>query len=148
MIPELRRTNLLVAVCRHLILALAFIPAAYGQPEVRADNTARYAGAGRYDWTVYIVADASALRAIDCVEYTLHPTFTNPKRKVCSGGGKYPFALSESGWGEFNIGIKITFKNGDVRYLDYMLRLKNNDKDGGDAPARRAVPVKQRRKGR
>lgn len=39
------------------------------------------------------------------VVFTLHPSFNNPTRVVDSA----PFELSETGWGEFEIGITIIF---------------------------------------
>ena len=76
-----------------------------------------------WDWTVFIVGDDSTLKEIKCVEYTLHPSFPDPIRKVCIKGptlGK-GFFLSTSGWGTFMIEVKIMFKDGNVRELRHQL---------------------------
>ncbi len=77
-----------------------------------------------WDWTVFIVGDNATLKEIKCVEYTLHPTFPDPVRKICTKGstsGK-GFFLSSSGWGTFIIKVKIMFKDGDVREFKHQLR--------------------------
>jgi len=90
--------------------------------EISASNTSRYIGNGMWDWTVFIKTSPQVLRDIRCVEYTLHSTFPNPIRKVCSiGDERYPFGHSTSGWGIFEIPIKVTFKNGEVRFLKHVL---------------------------
>ncbi len=56
--------------------------AARAQSGVTAGNTSKPAGDGRWDWTVYVTAPPAVLNEIRCVEYTLHPTFPNPIRRV------------------------------------------------------------------
>lgn len=93
--------------------------------ELSASNTSRYVGDGRWDWTVFIVAPREVLQNISCVEYRLHPTFPDPVRKVCQPGHPdLPFGLSTNGWGAFQIDIKVTFKNGEVRALWHVLVLE------------------------
>lgn len=90
--------------------------------QLSAANSSRYVGNGRWDWTVFIKGPPEILKNVSCVEYTLHPSFPKPIRKVCSLGDKdYPFGLSSNGWGVFEISIKVVFKNGDVRPLKHML---------------------------
>ncbi len=91
--------------------------------EIKARNTSRYVGNGKWDWTIFIQASEQVLDDIKCVEYTLHPTFPNPIREECSLGDlRYPFGHSTNGWGTFEIPIKITSKNGTVRSLKYNLK--------------------------
>jgi len=55
------------------------------------------------------------------VEYLLHPTFPNPRRVVFDRQSK--FALRSSGWGRFNLKVKITFKDGTQEDASYFLDL-------------------------
>jgi transcription initiation factor IIF auxiliary subunit len=87
---------------------------------IAIDNTAKYVSSGRYSWTVFVKGDAKSLAQIESVQYTLHPTFTNP---VVWGKGPN-FSYSAVGWGEFNILTKISYK--DKRpptTINYWLRL-------------------------
>ena len=88
-------------------------------------NTSRYDGDGRWDWTVFVRAGNPTLDAIQCVEYTLHPTFPNPVRRVCVRGkdSQQAFALSGNGWGEFTIKVKVFFRDGKQKLLNYPLKL-------------------------
>ena len=64
-----------------------------------------------HKWTVYIrsISNEDLGLVIKRVVFTLHPSFNNPTRVVDSA----PFELSETGWGEFEIGITIIF-HGDA----------------------------------
>ena len=90
--------------------------------EVAVTNTARYVGNGRYTWKMYLVGSDAALNRIRYVEYTLHPSFPNPIRKVTDRNSK--FSLSGNGWGEFSVGVKIISNEGSVTYLNHWLRLQ------------------------
>jgi len=90
---------------------------------VTVSNTSNYLGAGRWDWTIFVDADPDTLRQVECVEYTLHPTFPDPVRKVC-GQPETKFALSSSGWGTFTVKVKILYKNGRVEDLQHQLIFK------------------------
>jgi len=59
----------------------------------------------------------------DKVTYHLHPTFANPTRIL----KKAPFKIEEQGWGEFELGITLTFidKSGD-RKLGHDLNFQQN----------------------
>ena len=84
-------------------------------------NTSRFIGQdvkSLWDWTIYIDTDTSTLSQIECVQYTLHPTFPNPVRKVCDSNN---FSLSTRGWGTFVVGVKILFKNGESQELSHQL---------------------------
>lgn len=64
-----------------------------------------------HKWTVYVRGatneDLGAI--IKRVVFQLHPSFNNPTRVVEAA----PFELTETGWGEFEIGITVVF-HGDV----------------------------------
>jgi transcription initiation factor IIF auxiliary subunit len=83
-------------------------------------NTSTYAGADRWNWTIFIDADPDTLRQINCVDYILHPTFPKPVRKVCNQPGT-KFAFSANGWGTFTVKVKIYYKNKQVDTLEHPL---------------------------
>jgi len=92
--------------------------------EISADNVSRYLGDGRWNWTVFIRAAEKTLHEIDCVEYTLHPTFPKPVQQTCAPGDpRQPFALSANGWGEFQIRIRVFRKDGGYKDLTHNLKL-------------------------
>jgi hypothetical protein len=92
---------------------------------ITTDNIAVPADGNRWDWTIFVRASDDILNQINCVEYTLHPTFPNPVRTVCALGGKdRAFALSSNGWGTFQIGVKIFLKNGQVINLTHPLKFR------------------------
>jgi transcription initiation factor IIF auxiliary subunit len=102
------------------VLAVAALPC-LAAPKIT--NTSTYVGAGRWDWTIFVDADPNTLKQIDCVEYTLHPTFADPVRKVC-GQQETRFALSSNGWGTFTVKVKITYKDGRVDNVQHQLTFK------------------------
>lgn len=65
-----------------------------------------------YNWGVFVSEDDSVLAQIKRVEYTLHPTFKN--RFQTRTNPKDQFELKANGWGKFNVGVSVFFKNGDV----------------------------------
>src|SRR5260370_4622720 len=108
-------------------LTLAFFPFEQGLaaifpsatiPPIRVNNTAKYSS-GRYTWTVFLLADESILKNVDYVEYTLHPSFPNPVQYVKERGTKCAFPLTSSSWGEFEVKVKVAFKDGSETYLKY-----------------------------
>ena len=79
-------------------------------------------GGNRWDWTVFIDPRSNDLNRIKCVEYTLHHTFPDPVRIVCSKGNvDRPFALSSNGWGTFLIRVRALYKDGSVRVFGHQL---------------------------
>lgn len=110
-----------IALLQLCLGVIAFASTASAE-QISADNTSRYVGGGRWDWTVFIKAVPEVLERIECVEYTLHPTFPNPVRRQCAlGDRRFPFALTTNGWGTFEIGIKIVLKDEGQRTLRHML---------------------------
>ena len=106
-------------------LALLVTGSVSAQSGITVGNTSKSAGEGRWDWTVYITAEPAVLSQIRCVEYTLHPTFANPIRRVCARGKdtRHAFPLSSNGWGEFTIKVRVFFANGKPQLIDYPLKL-------------------------
>jgi transcription initiation factor IIF auxiliary subunit len=110
--------------------------AAAGAQEITTQNVSRYVGKDRWAWTVFVKASSTVLREIRCVEYTLHPTFPDPVRRVCElGNPAQPFALQSEGWGTFTIGVRVLFRNGNTRVLRHELKFA--------APSiERALPIR------
>lgn len=98
------------------------------EPGIAVDNISRYAGKRMvgdkerdwWNWTIFVKADRSALAQIDCVEYTLHPTFRNPVRKVCASDND--FSLSMNGWGTFRVKVRILYRDGGEKTLYHRLQ--------------------------
>lgn len=106
-----------------LFLMVALLSAA--PADITTANTSRHVGDGRWDWTVSIRAAKPVLDRIQCVEYTLHPSFPNPVRRVCSRGtGTGAFPLSTTGWGTFRIRVRILFRDGTQQMLEHQLVLQ------------------------
>jgi transcription initiation factor IIF auxiliary subunit len=120
---NIRLKNLLFLSILNLSFLFTIVPQTYAQ-RIRVANTAQYVGSGRYNWTVFLIADESTLNTISYVEYILHPSFSNPTRRVYNRESN--FALSSSGWGEFNIMVKIVYKDGRITYLQHWLRLEES----------------------
>jgi len=100
-------------------------PAAVAQnaTNLSASNVATRIGNGFWQWTAFIQGPPETLRQVKCVRYTLHPTFPNPIRDVCSrGNGPRAFPLTTSGWGTFPLKIHVLFANGKT--TDLILNLK------------------------
>lgn len=92
---------------------------------IKASNTAKELREGWWEWTVFIQGQAEVLDRIACVEYTLHRTFPNPIREVCTRGtGSRGFALTTRGWGTFHIPIRVFLKNGRIQELGHDLRFQ------------------------
>lgn len=120
------------------LFAAIFIASVGGAQDISTHNTARYAGDGWWDWTVYIQAPPEVLEQIKCVKYTLHPTFPDPVRTVCeTKDTNYPFGYSTSGWGTFEIKVNVEYIDGEGLPLRHMLAFK--------APsAREDLPIETR----
>lgn len=70
-------------------------------------------GMDLWRWTVFIKGDEDRLEGVKCVEYTLHRTFADPVREVCSRGiGGQAFPLTAIGYGTFTVNTVIIFKDG------------------------------------
>ncbi len=94
----------------------------YASSNVGVNNSSQRVGGGRWNWTVYINADSSTISKIKCVEYILHPTFSNRFQRICDSPTNN-FALNSNGWGEFNIEVRVFFKDGSTKNLNHWLNL-------------------------
>jgi hypothetical protein len=113
---------------RAVIAALLMLTLARLQgtsPSLFVWNTASKVSADRWNWSAFLLADDSTLARVNCVTYVLHPTFTPQTRQVCGRGtNDMPFALSTNGWGAFELGVIVTFRDNTAPVqLRYPLRL-------------------------
>lgn len=91
--------------------------------DVEPKNVAKQVREGWYEWTVYIDGSDDSIERIACVQYTLHPSFPDPRQLVCEpGDGPRRFALKREGWGAFNVGIRLFLKSGPVQEMSHQLR--------------------------
>lgn len=112
---------------KHIVLIVLLLWAcqAYAQ-KIMIDNEASPASKrGYYHWKVYVVAEPVVLRTIREVVYTLHPTFKYPVQTVKASSRNRNFSYSTSGWGEFDIKVKIVYndRKRPPLYLVHHLRL-------------------------
>ncbi len=96
--------------------------------KIKVENASQYSGRKLYvgkkawDWTIYIDSAPSILAKISCVTYQLHPTFKDPTIRICKQGqSSKAFSYSTTGWGTFNVGVKIEFKDGSEFTTDHYL---------------------------
>jgi len=92
-------------------------------------------GQNSHRWVAYVrgVNGEDISYFIDKVVFHLHPSFKNPIRSIfCClsliflAVSTFPFEIHESGWGEFEILIKIYFKEETKQPLDIFHHLKVN----------------------
>ncbi|HVF82050.1 MAG TPA: pYEATS domain-containing protein [Flavisolibacter sp.] len=81
---------------------------------------------GFFNWSVYLRAPADTLKEIKEVTYTLHPTFRNPEQLVKASPDNRNFSYKASGWGEFDIKVKVIFnRRRNPLYLIHHLKLNS-----------------------
>ncbi len=78
-----------------------------------------------YDWCVFVDDTPGLVSQIRSVEYALHRSFPDPVR--VRKDKNLRFALLSSGWGEFNLRIKVELETGENLPLAYGLRLLADD---------------------
>ena len=110
----------LLRLAAGLLAALTLATASPVFAALTVTNTSSYMGGGRWAWKVFVDADAETLQRIECVEYTLHPTFPDPVRRVCNQA-KTKFALSTNGWGTFTIKVRIEYRDGRSDLREHQL---------------------------
>jgi transcription initiation factor IIF auxiliary subunit len=104
---------------------LHFAPpkAAQTSTALAVDNVARQDGPRQWSWTIFLKGPEQALSQVRCVQYTLHPTFPKPVQEVCErGNGPQAFALSGTGWGTFEVKVRVLTRSGQVQELRHQLR--------------------------
>jgi transcription initiation factor IIF auxiliary subunit len=96
---------------------------------LHVEQSERYEGDGLKDhwwsWAVWVEGPESELDGIEYVEYTLHPTFPKPVRRIRDRATK--FRLETGGWGVFTIYAKAVRKDGSVVPLEHELTLRFPD---------------------
>ena len=102
--------------------------------KIEVKNNSQYSGrklfVGKkaWDWTIYINSDLSTLNKISCVTYQLHPTFRDPIQRICEQGKTdKAFSYSATGWGTFNVEVKIEFKDGSKLTTEHFLIFQEQD---------------------
>lgn len=80
-----------------------------------------YRGEDWWEWSVWIDGPEQELDEVKSVEYTLHPSFSNPVRTIADRSSK--FRLKTAGWGVFTIYAKAAHKNGGETLLEHDLEL-------------------------
>jgi hypothetical protein len=89
---------------------------------VTVKNTSARLSATDWGWTIFVEGPEDVLSRIDCVEYTLHPTFRDRIQRVCARGeGPQAFSLAARGWGTFQVGVRVLYKDGTSRNLTHQL---------------------------
>ena len=88
-------------------------------------QSAKYEGDNWWTWAVWIEGQDQALNEVECVEWTLHPTFPNPIRKTKDRAKK--FRLETGGWGAFQIVARVQLKSGTPIKLRHHLQLHYPD---------------------
>jgi transcription initiation factor IIF auxiliary subunit len=69
------------------------------------------------------MGDKTKIHGVKCVEYTLHPTFSDRIRMICERGDTHrPFAVSATGWGTFQIGIRVFMNDGTHKEMKHQLK--------------------------
>jgi transcription initiation factor IIF auxiliary subunit len=99
-----------------------------GQVDIKLNNRAKWSQKkgeyDYYDWELYVDEDEAELNKIDHIVYFLHKTFPNPVRTVTDA--KNRFSLSSRGWGEFDIGVQVVYKDGHTDHGTYRLDLSKS----------------------
>ncbi|KAK9841150.1 hypothetical protein WJX74_000821 [Apatococcus lobatus] len=99
-------------------------------------------GTASHKWTVYVrgLKNEDLSHVIKKVTFYLHPSFNNPARDVTES----PFEVNETGWGEFEINIKIYFHDEafeDPIEILHHLRLYADNDGGSTAQQSTKKPV-------
>lgn len=94
--------------------------------QIRAESISNKIGSNRWEWQIYIKAPKEITDNIDCVEYTLPPTFSQRIWKICRDrnfNARYPFSLAQPMQGReaFSVFIKVFFRDEKICVLDHML---------------------------
>lgn len=93
--------------------------------EFEIQQSEEYQGDKWWKWAVWIEGSDEALDRIEYVEWTLHPTFPDPIRKVRNRSEK--FRIETGGWGVFQIRARVQTKDGSAYKLKHALSLHYAD---------------------
>jgi transcription initiation factor IIF auxiliary subunit len=89
--------------------------------EIKIEQWEKYEGDDWWAWAVWVEGEDKVLDQIKFVEWTLHPTFPDPIRKIYERSKK--FRLETGGWGTFPIIARVQFKDGTETKLQHDLQL-------------------------
>lgn len=76
--------------------------------DLSIQQSEQYEGDDWWNWSVWLTGPDETLDQIDFVEWTLHPSFPNPVRRVKDRSSN--FRLETGGWGTFPIHARIRMK--------------------------------------
>jgi transcription initiation factor IIF auxiliary subunit len=108
------------------LFAFTFYCSAVFPQAVRVKNDAsRGSSRGSYNWRIYLSGNPDSLKRIKQVTYTLISTYKEPVRTITYEKSKI-FLLESSGYGEFDVKVKIVYvdKRRYPLYLTHHLSLK------------------------
>jgi hypothetical protein len=94
------------------------------------DQAAERISATRFGWQVWLNGSDEDLNAVDRVTYHLHPTFVEPERTVTDRSTN--FILRSEGWGEFNVGATVFYKNGQTEELGLDLAFPSSAEEASE----------------
>lgn len=89
----------------------------YARPERKVGDSEYYT------WRIFVDEPKEVLDTIRDVQYILHPTFPEPVQDRDDPDDQ--FALETSGWGEFKIAARVTYKDGKTEDVTHELKLTN-----------------------
>jgi transcription initiation factor IIF auxiliary subunit len=93
--------------------------------ELEIKQWEHFEGDDWWKWAVWIEGTDEALDQIEYVEWTLHPSFPNPVRRVTNRAEK--FRIDSGGWGVFTIHARVEKKDRNSVRLRHYLRLHRSD---------------------
>lgn len=100
---------------------------------IQVQQRSQYQIVGWWRWSVWLEGPQEDLDQIEYVEYTLHPTFPKPVRRITNR--RTNFCLSASGWSEFTIYIDIKLKNEEILKREHRLILEDASAKGKQTSA-------------
>ena len=89
--------------------------------ELSIEQWEKYEGDDWWTWAGWIEGQDKVLDSIKFVEWTLHPTFPDPIRKISDRASK--FRLETGGWGVFLIVARVEKKDGTQTKMLHRLTL-------------------------
>lgn len=106
-----------------LIICLSFFtPITFAQT-IQVSNTAqKSAKSGYYDWAIFLTGSDAALDSVSYVQYLLDPTFRDPEVTISDRSTN--FRYKATGWGEFEVKVKVVFKSATRKPLQLRHWLK------------------------
>lgn len=93
---------------------------------VMTENTSRHISSDLWEWKVYVVAHDTILGKVDSVKYSLHPSYPQPIVVISAKGDSLGrgFFITKRGRDPFVVGVRVFFRDGEVRFLNHQLLFK------------------------